>query len=115
MKHQNWEGKQLDKDLKSKGNKIYSPSFCLFISNDVNSILSKFAAKIKPKGWYFSYNRYVVQCSFSGKQKEYGRFKTKKEAVDRYTAVKAIAVTNIANKQSISTRVLLLRFFNIPV
>lgn len=41
MEKQDWEGKQLDKDLLSKGKvyKIYSPETCLFVSNTVNSFI----------------------------------------------------------------------------
>lgn len=38
---QDWENKQLDKDLKILGNKIYSPDTCLFISDDLNRFLNE--------------------------------------------------------------------------
>lgn len=40
MEQQDWKGKQLDKDLLVKGNKIYSPSLCIFVSGKVNSYLA---------------------------------------------------------------------------
>ena len=40
MESQDWQGKQLDKDLLKTGNKIYSPDFCVFISPDVNMFVS---------------------------------------------------------------------------
>lgn len=39
MEDQDWEGKELDKDLRVVGNKIYSPETCMFVSSRVNSIL----------------------------------------------------------------------------
>lgn len=37
MEAQNWEGRQLDKDLLFEENKVYSPETCVFVSGMVNS------------------------------------------------------------------------------
>lgn len=39
METQNWQGNELDKDLICRGNKVYSPEKCLFVSRRVNSFL----------------------------------------------------------------------------
>jgi hypothetical protein len=41
---QPWEGNEIDKDLLVKGNKIYSPDFCIFISQKLNCFLTDHAA-----------------------------------------------------------------------
>lgn len=38
---QEWEGKQLDKDLIKRGNKVYSPDTCCFISKELNYFLTE--------------------------------------------------------------------------
>ena len=40
MEGQNWEDCELDKDLLIPGNKLYSPTTCLFLNHRVNSILA---------------------------------------------------------------------------
>lgn len=37
MQEQNWEGKQLDKDLLIEGNKVYGPDTCAFVTQTVNN------------------------------------------------------------------------------
>lgn len=37
MQKQDWQGKELDKDLLVKGNKVYSPSTCVFVDAMTNS------------------------------------------------------------------------------
>ncbi len=37
MSTQDWQGKQIDKDLLVEGNKVYSPETCVFVSGMVNS------------------------------------------------------------------------------
>ena len=41
METQDWEGKQLDKDLLVYKNKIYSPETCVFIDQRLNTFLVK--------------------------------------------------------------------------
>lgn len=41
MQSQDWEGKNLDKDILIKGNKLYSPETCVFVSQNVNKFLTE--------------------------------------------------------------------------
>lgn len=40
VKTQDWEGKQLDKDIITPGNKVYSPDNCMFVTQAINSLLT---------------------------------------------------------------------------
>lgn len=44
MMQQNWEGKQLDKDVLFEGNELYSPTTCVFVDSVVNLFLTDCAA-----------------------------------------------------------------------
>ena len=39
MEKQDWMGKQLDKDILVKNNKVYSPDTCVFVSHKTNSFI----------------------------------------------------------------------------
>lgn len=61
METQDWEGKDLDKDLLVAGNKVYAPDRCLFVDKTVNRFLtrSQTTRGSLPIG--------VMQCKKSGK------------------------------------------------
>lgn len=82
MEQQDWEGKQLDKDLLVKGNKVYSPETCIFVDGRVNSFMA-----FRNKGKYpigvtkTKEGYYVSQFSDgSGKKIYRGLYKTPLEA-----------------------------------
>ena len=41
MEQQDWEGKELDKDLLFKGNRVYSPETCVFIKSKINTFINE--------------------------------------------------------------------------
>jgi len=87
METQDWEGKQLDKDLLSGENKIYSPDTCIFIPQELNKFLIDFQRKGQnselPKGAYpTTSGRFMSKVSnpFSGRLDYLGYFDTAEEA-----------------------------------
>ena len=86
------EGYQLDKDIKIKGNKEYSPLSCMFIPHKINFLLNK---QLQSKGEFptgVNYCKqngmYRSQISIDGKRKAIGYFTTPKKAHEAYKAEK---------------------------
>lgn len=86
------DGWHLDKDLKVDGNKVYSPTRCVFVPRDLNTLLlDRGAARGEyPKG--VSYNkksgRFQSLCSVNGELKHLGYFTTSEEASEAYQRFK---------------------------
>ena len=86
------DGYQLDKDIKIKGNKEYSPSACLFVSQDVNKLLTSskstngdYPVGVRPNKSGKKYESYVA---IDGKPKYIGVYKTVDEASKAYMSAK---------------------------
>lgn len=78
MEIQDWEGKQLDKDLLVGGNKVYSENTCIFINGAINTLLAARPSKsglsrgvCRKEG-----GRYMATCS----GKRLGVFNSEMEA-----------------------------------
>ena len=97
------EGWHLDKDLLTKGNKVYSESTCVFIPSEINSLLVKREAS---RGEHFigvCWNKtskvFMAQVSKGkGKSERLGLFNTEIEAFNAYKQAKEAFVKEFANK-----------------
>jgi hypothetical protein len=79
MIKQDWENKELDKDLLSEESKIYSPETCVFIDMKLNSYLQKYGnSNVKMFGVTYESDRNKFRAYHAGKS--LGRFKTPEEA-----------------------------------
>lgn len=91
---QPWEGNELDKDLLVKGNKVYSPKFCIFISQRLNCFLTDHAAArgAWPIGvsLYCNGKKFLAHCSNpnTGKCEYLGGFLTPELAHEAWRAKK---------------------------
>ena len=103
MKSQDWENKQIDKDIMFPENSVYSDHTCVFVSREVNLLLgnNKASRGKYPQGVYLwkQTGEFRVKCSVNGKTKEIGRFNTVKEASKKYIEFKSNHIIEIANKQ----------------
>lgn len=86
MLEQDWEGKQLDKDLLVNGNKVYGPDTCVFVDSMVNNFIleRKNGRGEWPIGVSFKKerNKFVAQCSelLNNKYRHLGYFDSPEEA-----------------------------------
>jgi len=100
LEKQDWEGKELDKDILCPGNKVYSPETCVFVTRQLNALLcGSDASRGKyPKGVYYSKaeRKYAAMFRFYGKNRWLGRFRTSEEAHRAYCKAKAAHIREIA-------------------
>lgn len=87
MEVQDWEGKQLDKDLVGRS-KTYSPDTCIFVSQRMNKLLTGSDATRgdNPKGVSFcnTTGKFIAACHTGGKQERLGYFTCKLDAEEAY-------------------------------
>lgn len=105
METQDWEGKQLDKDILFPGNKLYSPETCVFVDQRVN----KFATERQndrgdwPIGVYFKekVNKFSASCMsvLTGKRKYLGSYNTPDEAHQAWLSYKLEQARILASQQ----------------
>ena len=97
------EGWQLDKDLLTKGNKVYSENTCIFIPQEINLLLTKCTASrgkhLIGVYWNKKDNAFVVKVAKNkGKREWLGSFNTELEAFNAYKKAKESFIKEQAEK-----------------
>ena len=97
------KGWQLDKDLLTKGNKVYSENTCVFIPAEINLVLTKCTASrgehVIGVCWHKARKAFMAQVGKGkGKLKHLGYFKTETEAFNAYKQAKEVFVKEQANE-----------------
>ena len=103
---------QLDKDLLVKGNKVYSEDSCVFLPQEINSLLVKCTASRGKHliGVHWCNANKVFRAMVrknKGKSEHLGYFKTELEAFNAYKQAKEAYIKEVAElyKDQIDTRV----------
>lgn len=105
MEQQDWEGKQLDKDLLLKGNKTYAPETCIFVSREVNMfLLDRAASRGEYKigvSWHKGCGKFVAQCCnpLLLKKEHLGYFTTEESAHEAWAKKKLEHAHTLAELQ----------------
>jgi hypothetical protein len=94
---------QLDKDIVSKGNKLYSEDTCFFVPRELNMFLTNSNASrgTRPVGVSFNkpVNKYVAYCKDGyGFQKHLGYFQNEIEAFQVYKTYKEALAKQLAKE-----------------
>lgn len=95
------ESMQLDKDILSKGNKIYSPETCIFVPRRVNSLFIK---QKSVRGKYFigvklnKNKKYEVSCMVNGNYVYFGSYDDEYDAFLIYKKEKEQEIKRVANE-----------------
>jgi len=114
MNTQDWKGKELDKDLLIKGNKVYSPSTCIFVSRQINSLTGSVSSRRGkyPRGVTFAKdkNKFRAACSYKGVNSHIGYFDNALDASNAYVKVKRLIIDAVAAEQTEPLRSALLRY-----
>lgn len=97
------ERMELDKDILIKGNKVYNPDTCVFVSQSINSLFTKRDASRGdlPIGvhWNKRKQKYVAQCmDGKGNKKGLGHHNTPLEAFNTYKLYKEKLIKQIAEE-----------------
>lgn len=102
METQNWENRNLDKDLLFKDNKLYSPSTCIFITGKVNRFLldNKSRRGCLPIGvcWHKRDCLYHANISVDNTRKYLGAFQSSQEAHQAWLTAKLEAARELAEE-----------------
>lgn len=105
---QDWEGKQLDKDILEEGNKVYSADTCAFVTGRTNMFVtdSKASRGDLPIGVSLANknltlpNPYLAGVMVKGKKKHLGLYATPEEAHQSYRVAKYGLAIQLASEQS---------------
>ena len=102
MESQDWVGKDLDKDIITYDNKLYSPETCVFVDKSVNLLLS---TKIKNKGDYkrgvsiTKKGKFLASCNNGVKGVAIGYYDTEQEAYIAYVRYKSDLIIKVSREQ----------------
>lgn len=94
------EGYHLDKDILTKGNKVYSPDTCCFVPQEINSLFTKHTRKRGkyPIGVTLIRGLYIANVNINSHRIRLGGYHTPEEAFQAYKIAKEQHIKELAEK-----------------
>lgn len=106
MIDQDWKGNHLDKDLIKFGNKLYSPETCIFVSPQINSLIT--SRKSKGVSSAHQCSKFQARCGKGGKIFHLGLFDLEEDARKAYVEFKTKSIIETAERQTEPLRSILM-------
>lgn len=105
METQDWHGKHLDKDVLLRGNKVYGPETCAFVSPEVNKFIldnsssrGEYALGVS---WHRASGKFISQvCTTKDKVRYLGLYDCPEEAHEAWRKEKHKMAIVLAEKES---------------
>lgn len=113
MEQQDWQNKDLDKDLLIPNNKHYGPDTCLFVPRSINGLLVKSKKTKTFIGVYKHNNKFKARCSVENRSIYIGTYPTREEAAHAYNVFKSNHLRSVAESQPEPVKSALIRHADI--
>jgi len=101
MALQNWEGKDIDKDILFPNNKIYSPKTCIFVDRYINMLVVENLPQRGsfPRGVHYSTEKgkFRARINIKGKKKHLGYFDNHFDASIIFNKEKILVIKDVIN------------------
>lgn len=115
MKTQDWEGKEIDKDLLVSGNKTYSPELCVFLPTRINKLITDKSSSngVFPTGvcLHKQSGKFRARClNGKGSRVCLGLFSSPDEAFESYKKFKYQVIKSVAENEKEPIKSALLRY-----
>lgn len=114
MEKQDWKNKHLDKDLKVYGNKVYSPDTCIFISKQINVLISegRYSDYGLKRGLTIDGGKFRARISKYGKDCEIGHFTNEEDAHQAWIIERKKYILEVAEKEDLYIKQMLIEWMN---
>jgi len=103
MERQDWQGKELDKDILVKGNDVYSPDTCCFVSKELNALFNnerRNRTYLTGVSYHKRSGRFVARCNYKGNTEHLGYFSEEEDAHKAYSIRRHAVIREYAAKES---------------